>query len=49
MPTESPNTAPTGQETFLNTTAAPDANLYGDFFQETSDGNISIGTKAKKS
>ncbi len=47
-PTTSENSA---SESFLSTTApTTDAsNPYGDFFQETSDGNISIGTKVKKS
>jgi hypothetical protein len=52
MPTETPST-PTDtsvSESFLKTTPATDSsNPYGDFFQETSDGNISIGAKVKKS
>lgn len=39
-------------ESFLSTTSpsiTDSSNPYGDFFQETSDGNISIGTKVKKS
>jgi hypothetical protein len=38
-----------GGENFLKSAPANDANIYGDFFQETSDGNISIGPKAQKS
>ena len=53
MPTETtPATTDTAvSESFLKTTssAADGANPYGDFFQETSDGNISIGAKVKKS
>jgi hypothetical protein len=52
MPTDN-TTTPSDtsvSESFLKTTTATDsANPYGDFFQETSDGNISIGSKVKKS
>jgi hypothetical protein len=52
--TDIPNTPPTSsgktnEENFLQSTPASDTNIYGDFFQETSDGNISIGSKAQKS
>jgi len=47
IPAGSPSTQ---QESFLNTsTKSETANPYGDFFQETSDGNISIGARAQKS
>jgi hypothetical protein len=52
MPTESPTTpADTSvSESFLKTNTTTDSvNPYEDFFQETSDGNISIGAKVKKS
>jgi hypothetical protein len=52
MPNDTPivTTESSGGESFLKTSTATDAaNPYGDFFQETSDGNISIGTKVKKS
>lgn len=51
MPTDntSSSTDTHTQESFLKTTATVDAgNPYGDFFQETADGDISIGTKVKK-
>ena len=40
-----------GESSFLNSNTAPSdaSSAYGDFFQETSDGNISIGPKAQKS
>ena len=52
MPNDTPiiTTEEAGQESFLKTSSTTDSsNPYGDFFQETSDGNISIGTKIKKS
>lgn len=52
MPTDTTANSPdsSGSESFLKTTNTTDSsNPYGDFFQETSDGNISIGAKAKKS
>lgn len=51
MTNESPNIPDsTAKESFLKTSNTADStNPYGDFFQETSDGNISIGTKVKKS
>ena len=52
MPTENTSvpTDTSASESFLKTTPTTDSsNPYGDFFQETSDGNISIGTKVKKS
>lgn len=36
-------------DSFLKTWEADTTNIYNDFFQETSDGNISIGPKAQKS
>lgn len=42
----------TSESEFLNSSSTPTAdstNAYGDFFQETSDGNLSIGPKAQKS
>jgi hypothetical protein len=39
----------TGNDDFLKSSNTVDPNIYGDFFQETSDGNISIGPKAQKS
>lgn len=52
MPNDTPivTQESSGWESFLKTSTTTDsANPYGDFFQETSDGNISIGTKVKKS
>jgi hypothetical protein len=52
MPTETPPVVSDSSvsESFLKTTSTTDSsNPYGDFFQETSDGNISIGSKVKKS
>ncbi len=55
MPTDTKNTegaenVSSSPESFLKSSWVNDqANLYGDFFQETSDGNITIGTKSQKS
>jgi hypothetical protein len=52
MPTENTSvpTDTSASESFLKTTPTTDSsNPYWDFFQETSDGNISIGAKVKKS
>jgi hypothetical protein len=52
MLNNTPITTPeaSNSESFLKTSTVSDsANPYGDFFQETSDGNISIGTRAQKS
>lgn len=52
MPNETPATpvSETTSENFLKTSSASEStNPYGDFFQETSDGNISIWSRAQKS
>lgn len=51
MPNDTPISTDSGaSESFLKTSTTTDStNPYGDFFQETSDGNISIGAKVKKS
>lgn len=45
------NLSTSNETSFLssNNQEQESSNAYGDFFQETSDGNISIGPKAKKS
>lgn len=49
--TPTPSNNAGAQESFLKTSSGPtdNSNPYGDFFQETSDGNISIWTKSQKS
>lgn len=50
MDSTNPTSAPGASESFLKSSWTWEStNPYGDFFQETSDGNISIGTKSQKS
>jgi hypothetical protein len=48
--TNTPDTSVGSSESFLRSGGdTPESNIYGDFFQETSDGSLSIGPKSQKS